>query len=126
MDISRTVSQTRETSTLWLIKALTGVLIVVILVVHFTVNHMLGENALLTYQDIVEYYTNPIVPLMEVIFVVFAVSHSLIGLRGIILDLKPSAGLLKIVDWGFIILGITAVVYGISLIAVIVSRGVAG
>jgi succinate dehydrogenase hydrophobic anchor subunit len=126
MELSQTGSQTRETSTLWLIKAITGVLIVVILVVHFTVNHMLGQNALLTYEDIVQYYTNPVVPLMEVVFVVFAVSHSLIGLRGIILDMKPSDGLLKILDWASIILGIAAIVYGISLIAVIVSRGAAG
>lgn len=126
MEITRTGSQPRETSSLWMIKALTGLLIIVILGVHFVVNHILGENALLTYQDIVRYYTNPIIPLMEIAFVIFVVSHSLIGLRGIILDLKPSASTTKVIDWAFVILGTVAVVYGIWLISRIVSAGMAG
>ncbi len=126
MEITRTGSKPRETSTLWMIKALTGVLIIVILGVHFVVNHIIGENALLTYQDIVRYYTNPIIPLMEIAFVIFVVSHALIGLRGIILDLKPSLGTTKYLDRVFISLGIVAIVYGIWLISVIVSRGMAG
>jgi succinate dehydrogenase / fumarate reductase membrane anchor subunit len=126
MEITRTGSKPRETSTLWMLKAFTGILIIVILGVHFVVNHIIGENSLLTYQDIVKYYTNPIVPLMEIAFVIFVVSHSLIGLRGIILDLKPSLGTTKVLDWAFVILGTVAVVYGIWLISVIVSRGMAG
>ncbi len=123
MEIAKANPKPEETSTLWLIKAITGVLIVVILVIHFIVNHIIGENSLLTYQDIVRYYTNPIIPIMEIAFLIFVVSHSLIGLRGIILDLRPSRSTLKVLDWIFVIFGSAAVIYGIWLITVIVSRG---
>jgi succinate dehydrogenase / fumarate reductase membrane anchor subunit len=120
---TRSAPKPRESTWLWLTKIITGLLIIVILIIHFIVNHFIGENALLTYEDIVVYYQNPIIPVMEIAFLIFVVSHSLIGLRSIILDLKPSNGMLKALDWLFTIVGVAAVIYGIWLIAVIAGQG---
>ncbi len=106
---------------LWLIKLATGVLIVVLLLIHFIVNHTASQG-LLTYADVVAYYTSPAIVVMEIIFLAAVVSHGLIGLRGVILDLNPPAKLMNTLDWVMVIVGVGAVVYGISLALVIASR----
>jgi succinate dehydrogenase / fumarate reductase membrane anchor subunit len=123
---SKSVPKSGEGAGLWFLKILTGLLIIIILGVHFTVNHMLGSMAggLLSYEDVLRYYAqNPIIPIMEILFILFVVPHSLLGLRSILLDLRPSAGALKAINWTFIVFGVIAVVYGIGLIVVLVQRG---
>jgi succinate dehydrogenase / fumarate reductase, membrane anchor subunit len=110
-----------ENTWLWLIKIVTGPLLVVLLLVHFIVNHFIGENGLLTYADVIAYYKNPLIPVMEICFLAAVVTHSLSGLRGIFLDLNPSRSLLKAVDWLLVIVGIVAVVYGAWLALTIAS-----
>ena len=112
-----------ENTWLWLIKILTGPLLLIILAIHLLVNHFLGETGLLTYADIIAYYRNPIIPAMEIVFLATVVTHSLSGLRGIILDLKPGRDVLKIIDWILVLLGISAVVYGTWLALTFASSG---
>ncbi len=115
--------KSREGTWLWFIKAVTGLLVIVILFIHLIVNHFVAPNGLLSYADVVRYYQNPIIPIMEIGLVAFAVSHSLIGLRGILLDLKPTRAFISAINWLFSIIGIAAVIYGIWLIFTIVSKG---
>jgi len=125
MDTTKSVPKSGEGSGLWLIKILTGLLLIIILAVHFTVNHMLGSMAgLMTYEEVVIYYAkNLIIPLMEILFVIFVVSHALLGLRSILLDMNPSRKTLNVINWLFTIVGIVSIVYGIWLVIVIVQRG---
>ena len=111
-----------ENSWLWLVKIVTGPLLIILILVHFIVNHFIGQNGLLTYADVVAYYSNPLIPLMEILFLATVVTHSLSGLRGIILDLKPSRGVLTAVDWLLALVGVAAVSYGAWLALVIASR----
>jgi succinate dehydrogenase hydrophobic anchor subunit len=106
-----------------MIKILTGPLLVILLFIHLLVNHFLGQTGLLTYADVVAYYRNPLIPVMEILFLATVVTHSLTGLRGILLDLHPARRFLKVIDGGLILVGISAVTYGIWLILVIVSKG---
>ena len=113
-----------ESGWLWLIKIVTGLLIVVILAIHLVVNHMLGtEGGLLTYADVVAYYQNPIIPIMEAAFLICVVAHCLIGLRGILIDLNPSRKVLNGVTWLLTGLGAVSIVYGIWLLLAIVAQG---
>ena len=112
-----------EGTWLWLIKIITGALVSVILFIHLIVNHLVAPNGLLSYADILKYYQNPIIPVMEILFVSFAVVHALTGLRGIILDLKPTRAILNGINWLFSIFGVVAVIYGIWLILTIASKG---
>jgi succinate dehydrogenase / fumarate reductase membrane anchor subunit len=126
MYLGKSSPKSGENTWLWLIKIISGLLIIVILIVHFIVNHFIAEGSLMTYSDIAVYYSNPLIPLMEIAFLVFVVTHALLGLRSIILDLHPSRAVLGAVNWVFTIVGLASIVYGIWLIQVIVSRGSGG
>ncbi len=112
-----------EGALLWLAKITSGALLILVLIVHMIVNHLVAEGGLLTYADVVAYFSNPWVVAMEIFFLVFVVSHALMGLRSILLDLNPSNGFLKGVNLLFTLVGIGAVVYGIWLALEIASRG---
>ncbi len=113
-----------ESGWLWLFKIVSGLLLVLILLIHLIVNHMLGtEGGLLTFAEVVKYYQNPIIPIMEGAFLIFVVSHSLIGLRSIILDLNPSPKVLSGVTWVLTGVGAVSIIYGIWLLLAIVAQG---
>ena len=114
-----------ETTWIWLIKIITGPLLILVLILHLIVNHYIGSqpDGLMTYDDIVHYYQNPIIPAIEILFLITVVTHSLIGLRGIILDMNPSRQVLRFTTWFFTLLGIFSVGYGIWLALTIASKG---
>lgn len=113
----------REKTGLWLYKIIAGILIIFLLGLHFVVNHLVAPHGLLNWTDVVAYYQNPIIPIIEIIFLIVVISHALIGLRSILLDLKPSPALLRVADIFFVALGIVSSIYGIWLVTVIVSFG---
>jgi succinate dehydrogenase hydrophobic anchor subunit len=112
-----------ESTWIWLYKLFAGLAIIILLAVHFVVNHLVAPGGLLSYADVVRYYSNPIIPVMEIAFLVFVVSHCLVGVRGILLDLHPSSRLVRIMNWVLTGLGVAAITYGAWLVAVIASRG---
>lgn len=110
-----------EGSWLWILKILAGLILVIIMGIHFLVNHLLAPEGLLTYQEVIRYYSFAIVPVMEIIFLVVVIFHSFVGLRSIILDLNPSNRVMKFVDFILVILGGAAVVYG-TWLALLISK----
>ena len=112
-----------EGAGLWFLKILTGFLVLVVLIIHLIVNHLMVEGGLLTYADVVRYYQNPIIPIMEIAFLIFVVTHALIGLRSVLLDLQPSNKVLRLINYGLVVLGVGSIAYGIWLVLVIVNRG---
>jgi succinate dehydrogenase hydrophobic anchor subunit len=113
-----------ETTWLWLLKIVTGVLVVIILGVHLVVNHLVSPDGLLTFQQVVVYLSNPWVALMEGTFLVLAVFHALLGVRSVILDLHPSQRAIRGMDVVFSVVGVVAIVYGIWLLRAIQAHGV--
>jgi succinate dehydrogenase hydrophobic anchor subunit len=113
----------QENAWLWLVKIVTGVLVVVLILVHLVVNHLVVQGGLLTYADVIAYVATPGIALLESCFLVIVVTHSLIGVRGIMLDLNPSLKLVKILDIILVVLGSAAIIYGIWLMQVIVAQG---
>jgi succinate dehydrogenase / fumarate reductase membrane anchor subunit len=114
-----------ENTWIWLIKIATGPLLVLVIGLHFAVNHYMGSmsSGLMTYDDVIAYYQNPIIPTIEIVFLATVVTHCLIGLRGIILDMNPSRKVLNIVTWLLVILGVVSVGYGVWLALAIASQG---
>jgi len=117
------VAKPREGTWLWLFKIVAGLMIVILLGIHFVVNHLVAPAGLLTYADVVRYYTIPFVPVMEILFLVFVIAHALVGLRGILLDLNPSDAVLRAADILFILIGAGFSIYGIWLVWAIVQQG---
>jgi succinate dehydrogenase hydrophobic anchor subunit len=114
-----------ENTWIWLTKIVTGPLLLVILGLHLTVNHYLGSmsSGLMTYDDVIRYFQNPVIVAIEILFLVTVLTHSLIGFHGILLDLHPSRTLLLISTWFHVILWIASVAYGIWLALTIASLG---
>lgn len=113
-----------ENAWLWLAKMITGPLLVLILALHLIVNHYMGSahSGLMTYNDIVAYFRNPLIPLIEIIFVTTVVTHSLLGVRGVILDMNPPQNVLAWVNAVLLLVGCSAIGYGIWLALVIASK----
>ena len=117
-------SKPSENTWLWLVKVLAGLFIVVLMGIHFIVNHLVAPGGLLTYSDVIAYYQNPIIPIMEGFFLIFVVGHALLGLRSIILDLNPKPTRMRWIDFILFSLGAAAVLYGIWLIIILVLKGI--
>lgn len=117
-----TVPRPYETTLIWLAKIVTGVLVFALLLLHLVVNHLVAAGGLLTYADVLAYYANPIIPVIEGFFLVFVVSHALLGVRGIALDLNPTARFVRVLDAILWIIGVTAVGYGVWLLWVVAGR----
>jgi succinate dehydrogenase / fumarate reductase membrane anchor subunit len=115
-----------ETTWLWLLKLVTGVLVILILGTHLIVQHLVNPDGLLTFEQVVEWVSNPWVALMEGTFVVLAVFHALLGVRSVLLDLRPSQGVIRIIDITFAIVGVVAIVYGVWLLQAIRAHGLSG
>ena len=116
-------SRSKEGAFLWLIKIIAGLLIVILLGLHYVVNHLIAPEGLLSYADVVRYYQNPVIPTIEIAFLIFAVSHSLIGVRSILLDLNPSQKWMRVINPLLVGLGVAAVTYGVWLALTIAGRG---
>jgi succinate dehydrogenase / fumarate reductase, membrane anchor subunit len=119
--MDKAISQPKpgETTWLWLFKIITGVLVVVILAIHFIVQHLVNPDGLLTFQQVVQWVSNPWVAFMEGTFVVLAVFHALLGVRSVLLDLRPSQGVIRVIDVTFSVVGVVAIIYGIWLLRAI-------
>lgn len=122
-EFNHPIYKAREGAGVWIFKIFAGLFIVLLLGLHFVVNHLVAPGGLLSYSDVVAYYQVPIIPIIEGIFLILVVSHALVGLRSIILDLNPSDRALKIITNVFWFVGISAVAYGIWLLVVVAGRG---
>jgi len=111
-----------ESTGLWMAKTIAGLLIIVLLGIHFVVNHLVAPGGLLSYADVLKYYQNPIIPSMEGFFLVFVVSHALLGLRSILLDLNFKPSLQRGLDILLVVLGSAATIYGIWLLIFLSNR----
>ena len=119
---AKSTPKANEGTLLWLIKIITGLLVIALLLVHFIVNHYVAEGALLTYAQVIAYFSNPWIVLMEISFLIIVVAHGLIGLRSVILDLNLSRRIMSVTDWILIIVGVVSIGYGIWLALVIASQ----
>lgn len=112
-----------EGSGLWLLKAFSGALLVIILAIHLVVNHLVYEGGVMSWQDVVTYYQNPVIVILEAVFLISVVAHALLGLRGILLDLQPSNAMLVWINRLSLAIGIAAVTYGLWLLLTVASFG---
>ena len=123
---SPTLKKNTENGILWLCKVVAGLVIILLLGIHYLVNHLIYPNGLLSYSDIIKYYTNPIIPIMEFVFLVIVLAHAALGVRSIFLDLNPSVKSLRIINRIINFMVTCAGIYGIWLIILIVRRGLPG
>jgi succinate dehydrogenase / fumarate reductase membrane anchor subunit len=105
----------------WLWQALTGVLVVLLLGLHMVAQHFVAPEGLRNYQEVLAYIRNPVVIVLELIFLVVVTYHALLGIRAIFADLRLSRRAHDTINVILTVAGVLAVMYGCYLTYVLVS-----
>lgn len=121
--VEKQLTRERSSSWSWILQALTGVLLVVLLGLHMVVQHFVVKGGLRNYQQVVEYLSNPFVFLLEVAFLIVVTWHALLGVRAILLDLGLTPATERKWTAALTVIGLVMITYGIWLSATIVSQG---
>ena len=99
----------------WLWQVLTGVGLVFLLGLHFIANHFIVKGGLRDFANVVSYLRNPIILVLEVLFLVVVTTHAMLGVRAIVTDLGLSDRIEKRLSQALTIIGVLTVVYGLWL-----------
>jgi succinate dehydrogenase cytochrome b556 subunit len=121
--VEKQLTRERASSWSWILQAITGALLVVLLGLHMIVQHFVVAGGLRNYHEVVVYLSNPFVFLLEIVFLIVVTWHALLGVRAILLDLGLKSTSERKWTTALAIMGILAVAYGIWLSATIVSNG---
>lgn len=100
---------------IWLVQAFTGILLVLLLLLHMVAHHFIVEGGLREFQQVINYIRNPAIFIISIIFLIVVGVHAMLGLRAVIIDMRPSASARKVVDWAIAIITVAIIVYGIWL-----------
>jgi succinate dehydrogenase hydrophobic anchor subunit len=97
----------------WLWQVFTGIGLVILLGLHFIANHFIAKGGLRDFADVVTYLRNPVILVLEVLFLLCVTSHALLGVRAILVDLGLSERAEKRVSQALTWLGVLTVGYGL-------------
>ncbi len=104
----------------WLWQVFSGVGLVILLGLHFVANHFIAKGGLRDFADVVAYLSNPLILVLEVLFLAFVTTHALLGVRAILLDFGLSARAEKLLSQALTLVGVLTVGYGLWLTWVII------
>src|SRR6266536_5856683 len=79
-------AQEPKATSSWFWKAFTGVALLLLLGLHFIANHFIAKGGLRDFADVVAYLRNPIILVLEVLFLVVVATHAMLGVRAILTD----------------------------------------
>lgn len=113
--LEQMAAQRDRSGSLWLIQAFSGLFLVGLLGVHMIAHHFIVEGGLRDYQQVLNYVANPVVFIIEVAFVILGTVHALLGVRAIVNDLRPSAGVQRALNGVLWVLGAVTIIYGLWL-----------
>jgi succinate dehydrogenase hydrophobic anchor subunit len=108
----------------WKATAGSGVALLVLVTVHMIAHHFVVEEVggLRTYAQVLDYVSNPVIFVIECLFLVIVTTHAMLGLRSVLFDFGLSTRAKRMVARGLLVLGIVTVAYGLTLISVLASR----
>ena len=109
---------------IWRATAFTGVGLLVLVAAHMVANHFVVESVggLRTYRQVLDYISNPVMLVVEVLFLLFVTVHAMLGLRSVLFDLTGSERHRAWIDRGLVGLGVLTVAYGLVLVLTLASR----
>lgn len=100
---------------IWLVQAFSGILLVPLLLLHMVAHHFIVEGGLRDFDQVVDYISHPAIFVTTIFFLIVVTAHAALGLRAILIDLRPSPGVRRFIDGALLVLSIAAVIYGIWL-----------
>ncbi len=108
----------------WKATAYSGAALLVLVTVHMVAHHFVVEEVggLRTYEQVLDYVANPVIFVIECLFLVVVTTHAMLGLRSVLLDFGLSVRGKRLVSRGLLAMGAVTVAYGLTLIGVLASR----
>lgn len=105
----------------WVLQVVTGAALLVLVVVHLVAQHFVVDapGGLRDHASVLEYLGNPVIVVVESLFMLTVTWHALLGVRSIVLDLGLSATGRRRVTVGLTALGVVTLGYGFWMIAVL-------
>lgn len=105
----------KQRSGTWVWQALSGVLLVILLSLHMIVHHFVVEGGLRTYEEVLAYIGNPLVVVIEILFLIVVTYHAMVGVRAILFDLNLSEARKTQVTRLLTVVGVVVFVWGVFL-----------
>lgn len=105
----------------WIWQVITGGALIPLAGLHMIAQHFLVEGGLRGFDQVKAYLGTPIVWPIELLFLASVVSHALLGVRAILVDLGPSPRVARLIDIALVVVGIASVAYGAWLTYALVS-----
>ncbi len=99
----------------WLWQVFTGAGLVFLLGLHIIANHFIVNGGLRDFADVVSYLRNPIILVLEVLFLIVVTVHALLGVRAIAMDFGLSDRIEKRLSQALTIIGMLTVIYALWL-----------
>ena len=100
---------------LWLVKAVSGVLLIGFLGLHLVAQHLLVEGGLRDFSAVVAYLRHPLALVAEIGLLASVIVHAALGVRAILVDVLHSQIALRRASWVVAIVAVAAFAYGIGL-----------
>ena len=113
-------AQETKRSWTWYWQVFTGIALLLLLGLHFIANHFIVQGGLRDFADVVSYLRNPIILVLEVLFLVVVTIHAMLGVRAIVMDFGISDRAEKRLGQVLTVVGVLTVAYGLWLTWVIV------
>ena len=105
---------------LWLVKAVSGVLLLGFLGLHLVAQHLLVEGGLRTYADVVAYLRQPLALAAEIGLLVTVVVHAALGVRAVLVDVLQGAAALRRATWVVAAVAVGCLGYAIGLTLMVI------
>jgi succinate dehydrogenase hydrophobic anchor subunit len=102
-------------SSTWYWQIFTGVALVLLLGLHFIANHFIATGGIRDFADVVSYLRNPIVLVLEVLFLIVVATHAMLGVRAIVMDFGISSQAEKRLSQALTVIGVLTVGEGLWL-----------
>ncbi len=112
----------RGGTTAWLLQAVSGVLLIFLLGAHIVAQHFIVRGGLRDYAQVVSYLANPVVLVIESLFVIVLIWHAMAGLRAILLDFGFGRRGQALITRGVVVLGAATAAYSFWIIATLAAK----
>lgn len=105
----------------WVLQVVTGAALLVLVVVHLVAQHFVVDapGGLRDHASVLEYLGNPVIVVIESLFMLAVTWHAMLGIRSILLDLGLTPRARRRVTVGVTALGVVTLGYGFWMIAVL-------
>ncbi len=115
-----TKKQARQ-SLAWIGQAVSGILLIVIVLLHIYFHHFQTQG-LLDVNQVIAHVSGPVIFILEILFIIVVTYHAILGARAIIFDLNLSEAARRKVSVVLTILGVVTAAYGLVLAFLIRSQ----